>query len=297
VKISCCWLYAISKYGYPPSIENTYRAVKEMKKLGFEYIELEGVREKNLNEVYQERKGLKKYCDDLGLKVINFCPVLADLVSLDKAKRKKALQLFDRAVEIANYFYCETIQTDSYIPSLKFKGEVPYKEMISYGKQFQVVIEPQFSWEHQWNAIVESLSRCNEKAKQADLKMCLEPRVGENVANTDSLLRLFDRIKDGNFGAVLDTGHLHAQKELLPLSVEKLGKRIFYLHVSDNNGLVNEHRALGRGTIDWDGVFTALKKYEFEGYVAVDVGRVENLDEEITESVKFLGDIARKFKI
>jgi len=111
-----------------------------MKKLGFEYIELEGVREKNLNEVYQERKGLKKYCDDLGLKVINFYP-------------------------------------------------------------------------------------------------------------------------------------------------------------TDNNGLVNEHRALGRGTIDWDGVFTALKKCKFDGYVAVDVGRVKNLDEEITESVKFLGDIARKFKI
>jgi sugar phosphate isomerase/epimerase len=58
---------------------------------------------------------------------------------------------------------------------------------------------------------------------------------------------------------------------------------------------VNQHRALGRGTIDWDGVFTALKKYEFEGYV--DVGRVENLEEEIKESVKFLRDIARKFKI
>lgn len=297
MKVSCCWLYAISKYGYPPSIENTYRAVKEMKKLGFEYIELEGVREKNLNEVYQERKGLKKSCDDLGLKVINFCPVVPDLVSLDRGKRKKALELFDLAVEIANYFYCETIQTDSYIPSLKFKGEVPYQEMISFGRQFQVIIEADFSWEEQWDTLVESLSRCNEKAKQAGLKMCLEPRVGENVANTDSLLRLFDRIRDENFGAVLDTAHLHAQKELIPLSVEKLGKRIFYLHVSDNNGLVNEHRALGRGTIDWDGVFTALKKYEFEGYAAVDVGRVENLDEEIKESVKFLSAIARKFKI
>ncbi len=40
-----------------------------------------------------------------------------------------------------------------------------------------------------------------------------------------------------------------------------------------------------------------MKKYEFEGYVAVDVGRIESFDEEITESVKFLGDIARKFKI
>ena len=34
----------------------------------------------------------------------------------------------------------------------------------------------------------------------------------------------------------------------------------------------NEHLALGRGTVDWEGVFLALKKHGFDGYVAVDVG-------------------------
>jgi hypothetical protein len=55
MKICCCWLYAISKYGYPPNLENTFKVIREMKDLGFEFIELEGVREKNLKEVYENQ--------------------------------------------------------------------------------------------------------------------------------------------------------------------------------------------------------------------------------------------------
>lgn len=73
----------------------------------------------------------------------------------------------------------------------------------------------------------------------------MEPRVGEIVSNTDALLRLMDAVGDENFGALLDTAHLHAQKEILPLSIEKLSSRIYYVHVSDNNGRVNEHLGLG----------------------------------------------------
>ena len=78
VKVGCCWLYAISKYGYPPSIADTKQALKDMKALGFKYVELEGVREENLREVYAHRHALKALCDDLGLVVDNFCPVLPD---------------------------------------------------------------------------------------------------------------------------------------------------------------------------------------------------------------------------
>lgn len=40
MKISCCWLYASSKCGYPPSLEDTKKALREMKDLGFTYVEL-----------------------------------------------------------------------------------------------------------------------------------------------------------------------------------------------------------------------------------------------------------------
>lgn len=297
MKISCCFLYVISKYGYPPSIENLYKALKEIKNMGFDYAELEGVREENLKEVYNEKEKLKKFCDEINLKIVNFCPIIPGIVSLDKIKRKKTKELFKLGVEIAKFFNCGIIQTDSYTPPLKFKGDVPYKEAISFGREFKIEVSKKFSWKKLWNILVESISFCAEYSKRYRLKFCLEPRVGEIVSNTDSLLLLMKDVQNENFGAVLDTGHLHAQKEIIPLSVEKLGKKIFYLHTSDNDGRDNKHLALGKGTIDWEGVFLALKKFKFSGYVAIDIGNVSNLEKEYISSKKFLEKLERKLFI
>jgi sugar phosphate isomerase/epimerase len=297
MKISCCWLYAISKYGYPPSIPDTHRAVEEMAALGFSYVELEGVKEENLKAVHHERKALKKRCDDLGLKVVNFCPVLPELVHPEKARRVHSLDLFKLAIEVATFFGCETIQTDSYTPPLEFVGDAPYKDAIEFGKKFQVKVDPAFRWDDLWGWLVDSIGACADEADRAGLKFCLEPRVGEIVSNTDGLLRLMDAVDNENFGAVLDTGHQHAQKELLPLSVEKLGSRVHYLHVSDNDGQTNQHLALGRGSVDWDGIFLALKKHGFSGYVAVDVGHVPDLDAQVRESKAFLEKLAARLSV
>jgi len=126
------------------------------------------------------------------------------------------------------------------------------------------------------------------------LRLCWEPRVGENVSNTDAMLRLFDAIPDRNFGAVLDTGHQNAQKEILPLSIEKLRDRIFYVDVSDKDGRTNTHLPLEQETIDWEGVFLALKKHQFNGYVAIDVGHIPKIDEAYVRSKIFLEDLAQR---
>jgi len=229
--------------------------------------------------------------------VINFCPVLPGVVSMDEKEQQKSIDLFKLGIELAVYFGCATIQIDSFTPPLRFMGDAPYKEMISFGKEFKVIIPDDFVWQKQWEALVNGISKCNELAKSAGLLLCLEPRVGEIISNTDAMMRLMDAVNDENLGAVLDTGHQHAQKEILPLSVEKLGKRIFYLHVSDNNGLTNEHLALGKGTIDWEGFFTALKRYQFNGYVAIDVGNVPDIDRAYVESRIFLENLASRLNI
>ena len=92
--------------------------------------------------------------------------------------------------------------------------------------------------------------------------------------------------------------HLHAAKELIPLSVEKLGSRIFYIHASDNDGRDNYHWAPGRGTVDWDGVFESLRKHGFRGPIAVDVGGPDiaaRLDEEVAAAREFLERMAAKY--
>ncbi len=297
MKISCCWLFAISKYGYPPSLPDTERALGEMAALGFTHVELEGVGEENLRAVSGARKALKARCDDLGLAVVNFCPVLPDLVNPEKARRVQALDLFKLGVETAGFFGCESVQAVSSTPPLAFVGEPPYKSALTYGQRYQVKVDPDFRWDALWGWLVDSMGACADEADRAGLKFCLEPRVGEIISNTDALLRLLEAVDSDNFGAVLDTGHLNAQKEILPLSVEKLGDRVHYVHASDNDGQSNQHLALGKGTVDWDGVFQALKKHGFSGYVAVDVGGVPDLDAQYKESKAFLEKLADRLAL
>ncbi len=290
MKINCCWLYAISKYGYPPSIADTQRALGEMAALGFDAVELEGVREENLRAVWAARADLQMRCDDLGLRVINFCPVLPDLVSADPSRRRAALDLFRLAVEVASFFGAPMVQVNSYAPPVEFIAQTPYGETLEFSRQFDVRIPDGFSWERTWATLVEATRRCTAIARDAGLLLCLEPRVGELVSNTDALLRLSQQVDDPGFGVVLDTGHLHAQKEILPLSVEKLGQRILYVHASDNDGRDNAHLAPGRGTVDWDGLFRGLRRNGFDGYVGLDIGHVPDLDAQYREGLAFVRD-------
>ena len=284
MKISCCWMYAITKYGYPPSIENTLRAFDDMARLGFTFIECEGIREENMLAVHRRRRDFRKYADDRGLRFVNFCAVLPQIIDFDPAVHRRGLELFEKGIEVALDLGSQMIQIDSYTPPLKFTGEAPYKEAMRYGLQFHVEVDPAFSWPRFWDHFIATMSTCNAKAKSAGLRMTIEPRVGETVSNTDALLRVFDAVRDENIGAVLDTAHLHAQKEILPLSVEKLGKRIVYVHAADNDSKTNEHRALGEGTVDWDGVIAALKKHRFDGYIALDMGQVPDPDRDYARS-------------
>ena len=297
MKISCCFLYMISRFGYPPGLKNLFTCLRKQKELGFQYVELEGIYEEDLRAVHGARADLKKQCDDLGLVVANFSPILPDLVSLDTQRRDKALDLYKLGVELAVYFEASTVQMDSYTPPLKYRGNLPYTGVIEYGKVYEVEVDPSFRWAQLWHALVDSTARCNEMAKGAGLRLVMEPRVGEIISNTDALLRLMDAVGDMNVGAILDTAHLHAQKEILPLSVEKLNSRIYYLHVADNDGRENQHLAPGDGSIDWTGVFTCLKKHNFDGYTAVDVGNVPDVDDAYRRSIQFLERIEEEVGI
>lgn len=288
MRVNCCWLYAISKYGYPPSMSDTYRALEDMAALGFDAGELEGVYEENLRAVAAVRSEIRQRCADLGLRIVNFCPVLPDLVSPDLAQRRHGLDLFRLGAELAVYFGSPLIQIDSHTPPIEFVAHRPYGNTIEFQRQFNVRIPAGFSWDRTWNVLVDSVRTCATIAREAGLRLAMETRVGEMVSNTDALLRLMDHVAEPSFGAVLDTGHLHAQKEILPLSVEKLGHRIFYVHASDNDGRDNAHLAPGRGTVDWDALLQGLLRQGFDGCIGIDIGGVPDLDGQYREGVTFI---------
>ncbi len=294
MKIACGWLYALYKYGYPPSLADTKRALAQAAEWGFEAVEIEGIGEENLELLYEHRREIKEHCSALGIRVANFVPMLIDLASQEEGRRERAFGLFRLGVELAHFLESATVQTGSYAAPVRYKGPAPYDDPIRYGQRFQVEVDPSFRWEEVWKRLVDAVGRCTDLAAEAGIRLCLEPRVGSIISNSDGFLRLHQAVGSDNLGIVFDTAHLHAQKEILPLSVEKLKGRIFYLHAADNDGRVNEHLAPGRGTIDWDGLFTALKKHGFDGYVAVDVGGMPDIDEQYQESKRFLEEVAHR---
>jgi len=294
MQVSCAWLYAITRYGYPPSFENIKRVYREISDMGFRYAELEAVGRDNLEQLQKGQGQIASLIRNLGLSLVNMVPVFPELVSLDERRRKAALDLFRASADLAAGFGCRTLQLDSYFPPVPTKTGVPYEDAIKFGVEVQVGYDPSFSWSAFWSVLVDTVGQCSEIARERGMRLCVEPRIGENISNCDAMLRLIEHVKSPNLGMVFDAGHLHAAKEILPLSMMKMGDRIFYVHVADNDSTHNHHRALGDGSIDWDTFFETLRGIGYDGFVGIDVGDVPDIIAATTASREKAEGILRR---
>ncbi|MGW8315466.1 MAG: sugar phosphate isomerase/epimerase family protein, partial [Bacteroidales bacterium] len=95
-EIVACYLYVITKYGYPPDAAHSVEHLRELRDLGFQSVELEGIRKEHLEEMDALGRVLRKEADGLGLKVPVFCVVLPGLSSPDPDERERNLELFGR---------------------------------------------------------------------------------------------------------------------------------------------------------------------------------------------------------
>jgi sugar phosphate isomerase/epimerase len=293
MKPACGWLYTLHHYGYPPSLEDTLKGISKAAEWGFEAFEMEAIGEENLKLLYAHRHEIRTHIDSLGLVLANFVPMLPDIVSLDRARQVHALEMFELGTRLAVSLGARLVMCNSFQVPLDYIGEAPADDPIHYGKRFQVRVTPEFSWDRVWQNLVAAIGRCAEIAADHGIRLGMELRVAEAVSNTDAYLRLHETVGNPNLGVVFDTAHLHAQKEILPLSIEKLKDRIFFVHASDNDGRTNEHLALGDGTIDWAGVFQALQKHRYDGYIGLDIGDCPDLESAYLRSKRFVEDFAQ----
>lgn len=297
IHISSCWMYAISKFGYPPSLEDTFQALKNMRDFGLHYLEMECLLHENTQIIYQNRHEIKKRADDLGAKFVNISAVLPDMFSENPKISMQGMDDFKKAIEVADTCEAGSLMVDSFPPPLPFKGTQPYGNSVEFEQLFSVQVLPEFCFNTYYERLVKTYRQCAEFASKSHKQLCVEPRVGECIHTTDSFLRLYEHVQHANLGIVLDTAHLYAAKEMLPFSVEKLGKKITCVHLADNDSRTNAHNEVGTGTIDWEELFTALKKHQFDGYIAIDVANVPDLDKAYARSIDYLQGVLNKLDI
>lgn len=297
MRVTGCWMYVINKYGFPPELGDMRKGIKELVDLGFKFVELEGVGRDNLMEVVNNRDDFLELFNDMGVKLTNFAILLTDIFSMDTSVKEDALKLFEKGVETVKYLDSDFVWIDSYMPPVEIKEGKVFSKTIEFGTEVQVKIPSDFVWSDFWDNFVNSVNRCNQIAEKYEINLLIEPRTGEVISNSDALLRIIEAVGSENLGVILDTAHLHAAKEILPLSVEKLGKHIKYVHIADNDGSNDRHLIPGNGTIDWEEVFISLKKIGYNGYYAVDLEALPDLDQSFLKCKKFLEDYGNKLSL
>ena len=67
------------------------------------------------------------------------------------------------------------------------------------------------------------------------------------------------------FGFCLDTGHMNLIKQDPRKFIPIIGHRLKALHLHDNSGVIDEHKAPYTGTIVWKDVYTSLKNIGYSG--------------------------------
>ena len=81
------------------------------------------------------------------------------------------------------------------------------------------------------------------------------------------------------FGLCLDTGHMNLVKHDPRRYIPIVGSRIKALHLHDNMGAVDEHKAPYTGNIDWKNVYTMLKEVGYRGDLSFETFHQVNPDE------------------
>lgn len=299
MKLSVTYLVTILKYGYPPKPEDDYKSLESLRKMGFHYLEMEGLGREHAENVKAHMKEYRQALLDNDIHIHNFCIVDPDLVSLDDNKRHTAYDHFKEMAEVGCALSAETLHLASYAPPVEYIGRKPYQldgGDYAFGSTARVRIPDGFCWQRVWDTLVESARFCGEYGKTLDKIILMEPRVGEVICSVDSMIRLLDDVNSDYFKANFDTGHFSAQREDVCLALAKLENRYANIHVADNNPKDTNHLPLGDGSIDWEEFFRILSAQGYDGYLGIDLGAKDDqqLERDLIKSRDFAAAIAEK---
>ena len=76
--------------------------------------------------------------------------------------------------------------------------------------------------------------------------------------------------------------------------IEKLGKKIFHVHMRDGDGIGNYGLPPGRGINNWEDTFASLKKVGFDGSVSFELSHYMEPEKVIGDAQQFVKKVMEK---
>lgn len=144
-------------------------------------------------------------------------------------------------------------------------------------KAFRVVLHGGFTVEIELFGLQDDWYRRNVEFWKAEMSRWERVSVSivlENVIekSPDPLVRLVDAVDSPMLGLCLDVGHAHRFSSV-PLSewVASMGRRLQHLHLHDNDRQEDRHWPMGKGSLDVDTLFSAVRQHAPDATVSIEV--------------------------
>ncbi|WP_105566240.1 TIM barrel protein [Microbacterium halophytorum] len=132
------------------------------------------------------------------------------------------------------------------------------------------------SEEEGWRRLAERMRPLVEKAREAGVRIAIEPEPGMIVETVAQVLRWRELVGDpANLGVTIDIGHAIAVDEPGGAvgAIRAAGELLFNVHVDDMPQGRHEHLPLGEGDLDLAATFAAIDETGFSGIAAVELPR------------------------
>jgi sugar phosphate isomerase/epimerase len=295
MKLGCSVWSLTGRYG--PPFDDAPEAIAA---LGFEATELIVQSTDQMRDHFNPSQcaAMRDRLSGLGLQMSQFVvykDMIDGLASMDPGRIDSALEIWEQGCSIARALGTDTINTVSHwIPGLTSPNPYP-PAFVHVSKSPQGSFSPKisfsyppFEWDEVWSSYVRSIQRCCDIAANYGLRFALEGHPHVIVSHTDSFLAFHKDVARENFGMNYDTGMQSDQREHVPVSIRKLGRRIFHLHVRDSDSLVVHQLPIGQGLLDWDAIVAELINTGYDGYLSIELGGYLDAPRWVRESRDYL---------
>jgi sugar phosphate isomerase/epimerase len=121
------------------------------------------------------------------------------------------------------------------------------------------------------NLLKQSLRELIPCAEEHAVRLGIEYEPGLLIENCRELASLLDEMGSPLLGANLDLGHSHVLGEDPEAVLETLKGRVFHIHLEDIAQGKHHHLIPGDGDLDFNLIFTLLRRFGFAGFVTVEL--------------------------
>jgi xylose isomerase len=228
-------------------------------------------------------KEMKKLADDLGLKIVQFCPHLwvdpkwkfGQFTNPNEKLRREAIDLAKRTTDLATFMEAEVMV---YWPA---QDGYDYPFQVDHRKRLDDLVAGLAEW-----------ADYNPKQKVVVEYKAFEPRTHIMLPTIGHCMTVVNEINRPNLGINIDMGHAFIMKENLAESIALCCRynKLFHTHWNDNWKLFDDDVIVGTVNL-WETLEALfwLDEWGYDGWYGLDLFPYREAPEDaISESIKNL---------